>query len=132
MLWESSLKPVIELMLTLYHKRPKGRNILQHPTPSAAFAHAYFNSIASYFNLSEKQKHKAQATIDNGRKCNGTLLFTQPSTSAPLPTTALAPAYAPHAMGTTRGTTRRKEADDDGGTAVLRLCMDSKKICGGV
>ena len=66
LLWESSLKPVIELMLTLYHKqlRLKGWNVLQHPTPSAAFAHAYFSSIASYSNLSEKQKHKAQATID--------------------------------------------------------------------
>ena len=74
---------------------------------------------------SVKRRKKEICNNDNGRKHDGTLLFTQPSTSAPLPTTALAPAYAPHAMGTTRGTTRRKEADDDGGTAVLRLCMDS-------
>jgi hypothetical protein len=36
LLWNSSLRQTIELMLFLYHKRPKGRNDLQHPIPSAA------------------------------------------------------------------------------------------------
>ena len=117
LLWNSSLRQTIELMLFLYHKRPKGRNDLQHPIPSAAFAHSFVTSVASYSRLSKKQKRAAQSIIDNGRKRNGSFLFTR-STPAHLP--APAPAHAPAPHGTMSGTTRQREVDDDGGIAVKK------------
>jgi len=120
LLWNSSLRPTIELMLFLYHKRPKGRNELQHPIPPAAFAHSFVTSVDGYSRLSKKQKRAAQSIIDNGRKRDGSFLFTQSTPPAPLPAPAPAHAPAPHAMGTARGTTRQREVDDDGGIAVKK------------
>ena len=111
-LWNSFLQPDIELMLMFYHKRLTGRNFLQHPTPSAAFAHSFLTSDASY---SEEQKHQIKLIINEGRRQDGTFLFTQST-----PQAASSPVPASHATGTTRGTTRQREVDDDGGMALKK------------
>ena len=121
LLWSSSHQPAIELMLMLYHKRLKARNTFQHPSPSVAFAHAIVAADASY---SEEQKVIVNHIIHNGKRRDGDFLFTRSTspTSSPSPSSAPAPAPAPAspAMGTTRGTTRQREVDDDGGVAVKK------------
>ena len=112
LLWKSSLQPAIELMLMFYHKRLESRNIFQHPTPSAAFAHSILTSDASY---SEEQKHQIKLIINEGRRQDGTFLFTQST-----PQAASSSVPASHPTGTTRGTTRQREVDDDGGMALKK------------
>ena len=107
LLWSSSHQPAIELMLMLYHKRLKARNTFQHPSPSVAFAHAIVAADTSY---SEEQKVIVNHIIHNGKRRDGNFLFTRSTSPIPSP----APAPASNAMGTTRGTTRQREVDDEG------------------
>ena len=92
---------------------------MQHPIPSTAFALSFLDS---YIGLNEAQKLSARSIINHGKRPDGALLFdhSTPPVSAPPPAPAPAPAPAPHAMGTTRGTTRQREVDDDGGMAVKK------------
>ena len=108
-LWESSLRDNIELMLVCFFSRPKGRNCIQHPTPTADFAQSY---LTSYSNLTEVQKSRANNIIENGKNSDGMFYFT------PAPTRATS-----HNTGAARGTIRQREEDDDGGRglAVKRL-----------
>ena len=126
-LWYSSHQDIIHLMLICYHKRPRTRNNMQHPVPSTAFALSFLDSD---LGLSEAQKLSARSIINCGKKGDGALLFdhnTSPASApppasapAPVPSPSPAPVPAPHTMGTTRGTTRRREVDDDGGMAVKK------------
>ena len=125
-LWFSSLQNKIDLMLTYYHYRPKGRDEKQHPIPSTAFASAFVNA---HPDLDMEQKILLQSVIDSGKKRDGVFLFGRSTVTGLSCLTPLAlPAYAPpaaatrsagpatpasHAMGTTRGVTRQRELGDD-------------------
>jgi hypothetical protein len=65
-LWESKYYPIIFLMLGYYHMRPKGQNDVQHPTPSATFAH----SIMQDYQSTEEEKSLVGAIINTGTRRN--------------------------------------------------------------
>jgi len=101
-LWESDLGPLIDLMLTFYHKRPKGRNDLQHPTPPAAFTQVLINPHIQ--SLNSGQKNVVQSIINNGMK-NNTSLFIPSLAAGPSAAAGPSTALSPLAMGMTKGKT---------------------------
>lgn len=67
-LWNSEYRSLIELMLKLFHIRPNAQNSIQHPRPSAAFAHSH---IDSNFGLVPEQDVLVRSIIDEGRRYEG-------------------------------------------------------------
>ena len=95
-LWNSQ-QSVIELMLKLYHMRPKGGNEIQHPAPLSMSA---FEFIQSNSNITEQEKPTARLVVETATRWDSSgeiLLFTQ---TCPL--------------GASRGTIRQRGVDGGG------------------
>ena len=64
-IWDSDHRSTIEVMLLIYHMRPKERNSIQRPVPSTVSAHEFVNSNPT---ITEEQKTTMKFVIDNGTK----------------------------------------------------------------
>ena len=101
-IWESKYRAVVELMLKIYHMRPKDRNSIQHAAPSAASTYEFMESDQ---DITEEQETIMRLVVEKG---------TRLSTSGEEVFLFERDICAPGPSDVGKCTTRRREVDDEG------------------